>query len=470
MADRSFIDILDECVDRVLRDGEQIDVCVAAYPEHAEELRTALESAVQVQRSLAFSPDSDRKRAARLRMMQALDKRASRRSNPLKTLLWGTVRSGRRWAVAATALVVALSVGGTGTVLASGESIPGDTLYPVKRASEQAQLLVTFSDEKEADLHAELLERRVGEMEAVEARGRQRFVPELAEQLEHHAQRARALAEAPVRQVLVDARGGPRPGSGTVGPRTTATPQPNNTPEVLAARAGILLQLNHQLNVAKQRLIILADKPLDAETKRHLEQALRKLQAQYQEANRLLERAERMREAYTGDPAEVEREVRELDEQREDHNAVESSNSASDDDPPSPPGRLVRQRATIHGVDVIRTDGRVRVDLRLVMADGQQKVVHLSRESKIKFLNAENKQATLRELTVGGTLQMGVRAGSGEIKIIRLDPPKQRGGSGAASREGSFFQIDGMPVNPASAQQQDARPELNAGASKRQGG
>ena len=313
MANKPFIEVLDECIDRVLRDGERIDACVAAYPEHAVELREALESAVQVQQSFAFRPDSDRKRAARLRMMQALDKRTSRRPNPLKSLLLATIKSSRRWAVAATALVVALSVGGTGTVLASSETIPGDTLYPVKRASEQAQFLMTFSDEKEADLHTELLERRVQEMEAVQARGRQRFVPELAAQLEHHAQRARALAEAPVREVLAGARDNQAPISGTV--EAGATPQPNNTPQVLAARAGILLQVNHQLNIVEQRLIILSDKPLDEETRRHLEQTLRNIQAQYQEANRFLERAERMREGYTPDPVDVERDVRQLDEQ-----------------------------------------------------------------------------------------------------------------------------------------------------------
>ena len=466
MANKPFIEILDECIDRVLRDGEQIDACVAAYPEHAEELRAALESAVQVQQSFAFRPDSDRKRAARLRMMQALDKRANRRSNPLKALLLGTVKSSRRWAVAATALVVALSVGGTGTVLASSETIPGDTLYPVKRASEQAQFLVTFSDEKEADLHAELLERRVQEMEAVEAKGRQRFVPELAEQLEHHAQRARALAEAPVRQVLAGTRGNQNPASGTAEPGTT--PPPNNTPEVLAARAGILLQVNHQLNVVEQRLIILSDKPLDEETKRHLEQALRNIQVQYQEASRFLERAERMRDAYTGDPADVQRDVRELDEQEDDHDATESSASAHENDRPAP-DRLVRQRATIQGVDVIRTDGQVRVDLSLVMENGEHRVVHLTRKSEIKFLNANNHQATLQDLTVGGTVQMGIQSGDGTIKIIRLDPPKRNGRPTGASREGSFFQIDAIPVNPGAAQQH-AAPEVNAGASKRQGG
>ena len=466
MANRPFIEILDECIDRVLRDGERIDACVAAYHEHAEELREALESAVQVQQSFAFRPNSDRKRAARLRMMQALDKRTSRRPNPLKSLLSATIKSSRRWGVAATALVVALSVGGTGTVLASSGTIPGDTLYPVKRASEQAQFLMTFSDEKEADLHAELLERRVQEMEAVQARGRQRFVPELAAQLEHHVQRALALAEAPVREVLAGVRDNQGPLSGTVEPGTT--PPPNNTPQVLAARAGILLQVNHQLNVVEQRLIILSDKPLDEETKRHLEQTLRNIQAQYQEASRFLERAEQMREAYAGDPADVERDVKELDDQRVDHDAAESSTSPGEDGRPAP-GHLIRQRATIHGVDVIRTDGQVRVDLLLVMDDGQQRVVHLSRESEIKFLNAQNKQATLGDLTLGGTVQMGIQPEDGVIKIIRLDHPKGNNPPDGASREGSFFQIEVMPVDPG-ATQEDAGPDANAGASKRQGG
>ena len=36
---RSFAEILDDCVDRVVVRGKSIDACVRDFPEHARELR-----------------------------------------------------------------------------------------------------------------------------------------------------------------------------------------------------------------------------------------------------------------------------------------------------------------------------------------------------------------------------------------------------------------------------------------------
>jgi hypothetical protein len=45
---KDFNKILDECIDRVNR-GENVDTCLAAYPEHAEKLRPLLETLTQTQ-------------------------------------------------------------------------------------------------------------------------------------------------------------------------------------------------------------------------------------------------------------------------------------------------------------------------------------------------------------------------------------------------------------------------------------
>jgi hypothetical protein len=76
---RTFADILDECLDRVLM-GESVEACIAEYPEHADELRESLMTAGALHRTaFAIRPDLDKKRASRQRFLEALDKRRNAR-------------------------------------------------------------------------------------------------------------------------------------------------------------------------------------------------------------------------------------------------------------------------------------------------------------------------------------------------------------------------------------------------------
>lgn len=68
---------------------------------------------------------------------------------------------GRRVAVAAAILVGALGVSGVSS--ASGAAVPGDTLYPIKRSTEQAQLAFAGSDVERGELHLEFAASRLAE-------------------------------------------------------------------------------------------------------------------------------------------------------------------------------------------------------------------------------------------------------------------------------------------------------------------
>src|SRR5258706_903957 len=57
----------------------------------------------------------------------------------------------------------------SGVSLASTDSVPGDTLYSVKRSSEQAQLVLAGSDINRAQLHLEFAKSRLVEARHVEA-------------------------------------------------------------------------------------------------------------------------------------------------------------------------------------------------------------------------------------------------------------------------------------------------------------
>jgi hypothetical protein len=70
----------------------------------------------------------------------------------------------RLWATAALALLLVL--GTAGTLSAAGNSLPGQVLYPVKRAVEAAQLALTPANNK-AEAQLELLQERTRELTAL---------------------------------------------------------------------------------------------------------------------------------------------------------------------------------------------------------------------------------------------------------------------------------------------------------------
>ena len=198
---RSFAEILDECVDRVVVRGESVEDCIRDFPEHARELREALSAGAAVSEAFAFLPDADRKRTARLRLHEAIE-RGSRRRSWWRLPLVRVAGGGPRLATVALIALVAVVGSSTGTVLAAQDSAPGELLYTVMRAGERVQLAFAVTDERESVLHARFMDRRVRELEAVPGRDHGRFVADLVAQIEHHAARAHGLAIAPMRDIV----------------------------------------------------------------------------------------------------------------------------------------------------------------------------------------------------------------------------------------------------------------------------
>jgi len=83
----------------------------------------------------------------------------------------GRPRRLARLAWAALALFLALVVTTTGTVLAAESSLPGELLYPIKRAGEEVHLALTWRAQSRAALRIDLAERRLAEVAAVCAGG-----------------------------------------------------------------------------------------------------------------------------------------------------------------------------------------------------------------------------------------------------------------------------------------------------------
>ena len=157
---KSFDDILDICLDRIIAKGDTIEQCLKSYPEQAAELEPLLRAALSaVKASSVVEPRPEFQRLAKQRLLSTLevkdDKKVERRMP-----LWGWQR---RWAVALAAVLVILLIG-VGTVSASASSLPGDTLYPVKTATEKVQGFFTFGKEAKANFYMKLGQRRLDEL------------------------------------------------------------------------------------------------------------------------------------------------------------------------------------------------------------------------------------------------------------------------------------------------------------------
>jgi uncharacterized membrane protein YgcG len=81
-----------------------------------------------------------------------------------------------RLIAAVLAVIVGTAVMGGGTALVAADSLPGDILYPVKLAAEDAQLALAGSGAAQAGLYLDFAAARVAEM--VELAGREKAIPD----------------------------------------------------------------------------------------------------------------------------------------------------------------------------------------------------------------------------------------------------------------------------------------------------
>jgi len=177
---RDFDHILDECIDRLLQ-GESLEHCLQRYPEQAAQLEPLLRVAQAAHdTSSAVEPRPDFRAQARYQMRALLHERKQKsETKRLPVLGWLP-----RWATAVIISVFVLLAAGGGTVMASSNSLPGDTLYPVKLATESVQFTFAFSEEGTANLHAKFAERRAEEMARVAEAGKPEKLQELKTRLE----------------------------------------------------------------------------------------------------------------------------------------------------------------------------------------------------------------------------------------------------------------------------------------------
>ncbi len=166
MKDKQLNTILDECLERILVDGETVARCLERYPEYAAELEPLLQTAVITSQAVDIQPSPEFKARARFQLRTEMARADEKRGRSI--FAWQP-----RWAVVVVTVMVVVLLGG-GTVLAAGSdnTIPGNPLYAVKLATENVRLALSSSDVAKAQVYDTLVDRRVAEIERLMDRGK----------------------------------------------------------------------------------------------------------------------------------------------------------------------------------------------------------------------------------------------------------------------------------------------------------
>lgn len=174
--DREFDNILDECLEKMLR-GRSIEQCLADYPDYAAALEPMLRTAARAKMTTNIRPRPEFRDRARHQFQAAIREMA-----PAPARTRGFFPSLRPAWMALTVLVAVIIAGG-GTVYAAGNALPDSPLYPVKMATEQVRLFLTPSDIGKAELYAEFADERVEEIIRMADKGSAELVQETTDRL-----------------------------------------------------------------------------------------------------------------------------------------------------------------------------------------------------------------------------------------------------------------------------------------------
>ncbi len=164
-----IFDVFETCL-AALEAGEDLDTILEPYPDLADELRPLLEttaSALAIGKTQISSATIQRSRTRVLAHANQL-----RQSIPSG---WALFQRFPRLAFILL-LVIFFLVSGGGFAAVSAQSLPGDQLYPIKRAAENLQLDLSISLNAHQAMENQFQSRRVDEVEQLIDLGRQEFV------------------------------------------------------------------------------------------------------------------------------------------------------------------------------------------------------------------------------------------------------------------------------------------------------
>lgn len=172
-SEQDFDHLLSSFLGKAEADADSARLSKEMPIEVSEEELELLQMALDIRRQFApGKPSAEFIRTTEIRLKNQLRARIKQKDNAAEPNRQRSVPFWQRLlkpipALASLALVLALTLGSMGVVGASAASLPGDTLYPVKRGWEQARLALTLNPAADAALLASFAQERVEEIEAL---------------------------------------------------------------------------------------------------------------------------------------------------------------------------------------------------------------------------------------------------------------------------------------------------------------
>ena len=169
--------VIDECLSRIQTGNETVQDCIQAYPELKDTLEPLLALALQVNERLApENPAAQFVGNAKVRILNQVKASATSTSStkPQPRRVRSISFHRRRWSMVIAGVVIAAMLFGSGIGMkqASASALPGDTLYPVKRAGEKIQLAISSTTDGDIALLYEFAESRLDEAQTLSQQGR----------------------------------------------------------------------------------------------------------------------------------------------------------------------------------------------------------------------------------------------------------------------------------------------------------
>lgn len=171
----SMSDILDQSLLEIASGEKTIEECLQQYPQLNQDLVELLRISQWVRAAPPVVPQPEFRTQAQTRMRNLIKAYGPYQSSSrlASSSVVGkrehlALRNGLflRFALAFAVILLLLLGSGTGVVLASRDSLPGDTLYSVKTFVEDVRLLLA-DDEADVDLLNAFADKRLAELEAL---------------------------------------------------------------------------------------------------------------------------------------------------------------------------------------------------------------------------------------------------------------------------------------------------------------
>jgi hypothetical protein len=203
--------ILTDCIKEIKTGRATLAECLERYPDKRHELGPLLKLALNIREPAGIKLDSaDRQdiKAGLMDKIQSDENKKARSSTGFFGFGFLPQAAWARVAVSVVAIVIVLSIITGGTAYASRESLPGDWLYPVKTATEDARIFFARGAAAKAELNLEFAQKRLEEMRKLadtDEAGTESSLNGYRDRLEAADRQIRSLSDTTVLSGLLDA-------------------------------------------------------------------------------------------------------------------------------------------------------------------------------------------------------------------------------------------------------------------------